>query len=462
MVREAYKLLKYSEGYEIPIMKDHIGSDETAGPWSTGKVVTGAWREDEEDVVWGYSKTNPPYTEGIPGTGFIEFVLLFTNKEPFVCCTHFWDPDKGDETDTRLEGTWKGAFFRIVAQNAYKKIRYYIDGFLLKSNWSVIYDNLGREWKFYASNGTRVNFQFTYFDLINLYKEGRVVMQNAYGQMGGHTYARGTHIFLSETDRGKIVWEILGRIAHLLGDMSVPAHAHQDAHGSDDAGIHQDSYENWFYNTSNYYWDASLINMYYGTNSVLNPYYHGTDPIHYLAYTTTQISGYFGSNGPYSGDGNGNIGGSYSSDEWSYVNANISSFLTYIDGYNICAMRTNENEYTQNIKEYIRDKTVPQAIRAISGLLYWFACETGMITHPRFKIPAISGYTIYNTSKATLPDVMLFGEVKKPIPDPPYVWKPSYFIFSPVGAQWDWTEDYYSFYANYLDSNVSLPKTYYL
>lgn len=388
-----------------------------------------------------------------------EFVR-FSNQEPFVTSTHFWDPDNGDETDTRLDGQFWGIDFLIVAENAYKKIRLYVDGFRLQTNWSVIYDHLGREWKFYNYNEQRVDFMFSYFDIINLYKEGRVVMQNDLGKMGGHTYSRGTHIFLSEADRGKIVWELLGRIAHLLGDMSVPAHAHQDAHGSDDPGVHQDSYENWFYNSSNYHWNASLINMYYGPNSVLKPYFHGIDPIHYLAFTTAQISGYFGSNGPYSGDGNSNIGGSHSSDEWNYVNENTSNLLTYIDGYNICVMRTNDNEYTQNIKEYIRDKTVPQAIRSISGLLYWFACETGMLPHPRFKVPVISGYPISKGGTGTLPDIKLFGEVEKPIPDLPYVWKPKYFSFTWAGTQWGWIEDVNKFYANTLDENVTLPRTY--
>lgn len=104
IVREAYKLLKAQRG-PIPVMDTHLGFEETgSGPWKTGLMVTGAWREDEEDVVYGYSKSKPPSLNvGLaylaPST-VIELLYIgvvgIPGVDPFVSSTHFWDADNGD------------------------------------------------------------------------------------------------------------------------------------------------------------------------------------------------------------------------------------------------------------------------------------------------------------------------------------------------------------------------------
>jgi hypothetical protein len=55
-------------------MHNFVGTTETgSGPFSSGGwLVVGAWREDEEDIVFGH-------------TG------------PFHSCTHFWKADDGVE-----------------------------------------------------------------------------------------------------------------------------------------------------------------------------------------------------------------------------------------------------------------------------------------------------------------------------------------------------------------------------
>ncbi len=79
LIREAYKLLKMQFGFDIPVMQDRIGYDQTGvGPFNPGGLmVIGAFREDQEDIVWGYGSIH------VPGT---------------VTVSHFWNADGGDES----------------------------------------------------------------------------------------------------------------------------------------------------------------------------------------------------------------------------------------------------------------------------------------------------------------------------------------------------------------------------
>lgn len=61
------------------------------GPWQKGYIVTGAYREDEEDVVYGY-----PF--------------------PYVSATHFWDADLGDNAG------FNPPPHNRIYDNAYKKM----------------------------------------------------------------------------------------------------------------------------------------------------------------------------------------------------------------------------------------------------------------------------------------------------------------------------------------------------
>ncbi len=159
-------------------------------------------------------------------------------------------------------------------------------------------------------------------------------------------------------------------MCHLLGDMSVPAHAHCDIHGDNDPGILYDSYEEYF--GTSYYWNGQ------NSGQMINPYV-SSNPLHYLMYTMSQISGHFGSNGPYNGDGDNNIGGNPLPEETAFLNQTLPSMPTSLDGYNIMAMRGDNAQYTENIKIAIRDWTLPYAIRATAGLLYWFAKEACLL-----------------------------------------------------------------------------------
>ena len=91
---EAYKLLRhqYFAGLDIPEMCLHLGSLETGDSWGTGKMTVGAYNEDLQDVVFGYS--------GATGEA--------------ATMSHFWDADAGDESILDRNICWDISFGRFL------------------------------------------------------------------------------------------------------------------------------------------------------------------------------------------------------------------------------------------------------------------------------------------------------------------------------------------------------------
>jgi len=171
-------------------------------------------------------------------------------------------------------------------------------------------------------------------------------------------------IIVDDYFRDRIVWEVLGRMCHLLADQSVPAHTHRDEHG-----LLSDSYENWMGGSSQPYlqWNSS------NAGDFINPYTTDNDPLHYLIYTMQQQADHFGSNGPDEiGNGNNDLLGNSRPQELEFLNS------LNISGYG--EPTTWSGPWSNTNLENIRDKTFPYVIRATAGLLYWFAVETDLIT----------------------------------------------------------------------------------
>ena len=369
IVKEAYELLSHERG-NIPRMNDHIGG---LGPayyadhaWQLPFVTTGAWREDEEDVVFGYRLSN----------------LL--NNYSLVSISHFWDADMGDLTGNRFRvNPFPGIVFDIPPsnlppyENAYDKLlRYANGGWILWFPDTIIVQRVSNNHYlllasvpapppaptgiplayssltgFYVSDTMtlRADVLGTYviFDL----NEQRVIPQ-------GELF----DVRVDQAVRDRIVWEVVGRMCHLLGDMSVPTHSRRDEHGLD-----PDSYENWVGADGGPYlsWTRDSV------GHSINPYTADNDPLHYLMYTMQQQANHFGSNGPYEGNGNDLIGGSPRTLE--------SGFLVGL-GLPSLGLPTGNGPWTDANRRNIMNRTLPYAIRATAGLLYWFACETNLIT----------------------------------------------------------------------------------
>ncbi len=112
-------MLKLKIGGDIPILYEHLGASYSSSSWSQATITNGVWREDEEDVVYGYSMDRPPnITSIVPSyiTSSLVFSLLesvFGEEDYFVTTTHFWDADNGDLPQTLIRSGVAGITFKF-------------------------------------------------------------------------------------------------------------------------------------------------------------------------------------------------------------------------------------------------------------------------------------------------------------------------------------------------------------
>lgn len=332
---EAYHLLKL-QNHCFPEMENRLGNlqDQGVNPWEKGKITAGAYREDQEDVVFHYE--TPP--------GFPFGRLWHTNS-------HFWNADEGDEALSYLAVGYWG--HNDYWKNAYQKIRYYRDGDWRYENGQQSYINL------LHGPGT---YQYMYYEgLPQLYLTGRVWCESFTNWAGAITPVKEWRT-LDWDDRNLLVWEILGRMCHLLQDQTVPAHVHNDVHPYNLFLLiwnQPDSYENWV----QIYRDQ--INR-YNSGNFIDPYYGNNDPIRFLFYTSNQLADHFPSdwrnNGTpppeFEGDNNLPNGGT--------------NYMLY-QYYNELGSPPN-TVVPSSIMQY----NLKHAIRATAGLLYWFATSVGL------------------------------------------------------------------------------------
>lgn len=289
---EAYYLLKQFLGYDIDEMLLHLNDGPVSGKWTNGTIASGAWLEDEEDIVYHLRDFIEPFFD-----------------EALISITHFWDADEGDFTQNTFRVNWEGLGGSLNADigpypNAYEKIMNFA---YPNYSWEIKYElsNYGL-WSFNSISGETVTITadqigIKYQKLTELYKD-KIAIISGYDQLG--TWQNCNYeVYLPDEYIDFIVWEILGRMCHLLQDMSVPAHAHRDEHG-----MVPDPFEDHMGELEHYtFWNSSNIG-----NSIINPL-NSSNPIHFLMYTTQQIADHFGSRGPYEGVGDGadgdNLGG---------------------------------------------------------------------------------------------------------------------------------------------------------
>jgi len=385
IVKEAFELLLSTANLTIWEMQNHIGGLDPFYrgdyAWHRPFITTGAWREDEEDPVFNY-----------------DFIFIQGVNIALVSITHFWDADDGDLNNNLfpivLPYPPYPSFNIGPYENAYNKLLKYKDG-----GWVLWFpDTISCT---NTANGNRLiitpdsvmlpdrfGISVKYTSLITFYNYSLMnLLSNQNGQFtvfdstAQQPISPGSvsEIRVDNDVRDRIVWETLGRMCHLLADMSVPAHTHRDEHG-----LAPDSYENWMSGTPHQVWNHQNV------GDFINPYNAPQDRLHYLIYTMQQQADHFGSNGPGNiGNGNDNIGGDPRASELEFLNSvNLSSLgepTTYNGPWN-----------EQNLQN-IRDKTYQYIIRATAGLLFWFGIETELITDIQFDVHQSS-----NPNKFTL------------------------------------------------------------
>jgi hypothetical protein len=180
----------------------------------------------------------------------------------------------------------------------------------------------------------------------------------------------------------KMAVQILGRVAHLLADMSVPAHTHNDLHFDINGKLQVtgDGYEDWmakhysegfieqpyinpiYWNALNAARQGPLVDVYQAVHTG-----DQSRSIRYLFYTMNQIADRFPSN---DNSGDNVYSTNYNGDDYSILN--IIQQITH--PYNAGSVQPYDvNKYAFRY-----------CIRAVAGLFYWFATQTGML---RVQVP---------------------------------------------------------------------------
>ncbi|MCZ7557065.1 MAG: T9SS type A sorting domain-containing protein [Bacteroidia bacterium] len=398
IVAEAYKLLQRLDPVAAKKLEKHMDSEGLplntgSTPWDAKTILAGAWREDAEDVVYGYGSANKEQWPDIDMSRkdywsdgmYSELEKSLKNDPGFAegltTCTHFWDASSSNryliKSGIVINGT--GIFDVMDDDNQILTIKPQWTAWdkaqrIIRPNWTVAirdkwweqggkyrYNNNSSEALLPQQTHASQEIAISYESLAHLYNTGA-----CYLSIPG--IDNSSMFTLTTEQRNRYVWEMLGRVCHLLADMSVPAHTHRDIHmgnldlysdqgswGSISITIRdQDSYENWIASPHRAYWNANNIQ-----GGLLDLSNH-PDPLFFIFNSTRERAASFASDdvdgyGPYAG-----------------APRTVAEML---DRYNPSTWYTPAKTMQM---ETIRDHTLPYAIRATATLLAWFAHQLSM------------------------------------------------------------------------------------
>ncbi|MEW6509300.1 MAG: T9SS type A sorting domain-containing protein [Bacteroidota bacterium] len=222
--------------------------------------------------------------------------------------------------------------------------------------------------------GVIVGLKFRFNDIIDFYKTGYVQILAVRNVAGYYDYCSSPYTtYFSQELREKITWEILGRVCHLLADVSVPAHSHNDQHDPYLGGGY-DTYEQYMENNNNYtQWSYSHGIAQGGLINVINK----TNPIKYLFYSTAQVSNHFPSD---HNPGNNTNGINDAFSNYTELAQMYSAFGDPPPGVN---------------SQQIASSSYVFAMRSIAGLLYWFSVNAQILPSPLEAAYLSGDFTLY-------------------------------------------------------------------
>jgi hypothetical protein len=361
MTVKAYELVKDLFG-DIPTMKDFVGTTDNYYngdyPFQRRCLTTGAYREDEEDLVFGFD-------------GYLMAGWDLDVDDWIVSITHFWDADNGDDQMNHFVATLPAHIHNELGTfpNAFQKMMKFA---YPNKFWEINFKMTPGSSEFRLTDGNLITINhcggvgIKYNSLVELFKTGHAWITHYYSCPNAEWEDCNYEVILGEGWRNAIVWEILGRMCHLLEDMSVPAHSHNDEHG-----YYTELYE---YDMSNSLYYSISANE-FNNLEIVNPYYlQNQNPLHFLMTVVQQVTDHYASCGnDYNGLGDDNLGGNITNAELTYINNRF-------DFNNLYKPVTEEEARTGIYSMNIRANTYFYAVEATAGLLYWFASETGLIS----------------------------------------------------------------------------------
>ncbi|MDT8323171.1 MAG: T9SS type A sorting domain-containing protein [Bacteroidota bacterium] len=426
IVREAFALLQRERPGLAMKLADHIGEGQAGErPWQLATVLAGTYREDCEDIVYGHGGSEralwPQIEINTPGPCMEEIYDRFRNEllahediaAGLVTISHFWDPDAQDNYVGKdgIAVSATGLLSCLSTPNQTVTIKVQVNAWdkmqkLARPNGTAIRDywwtalermydaNSNLVCVLPAHDGSGRPMLLRYATLEELHNTGSCSIQ-----LPGESVWRA--VVLTEQQRKQYVWEIFGRMCHLLADMSVPAHTHKDMHMGnvvveqeiEKLGISlgtvkltvwdEDSYEGWVGNPVARFWTASMIR-----DGLIDLSGVG-DPLHYLMSTMRSRAASFASD---DFDGTG-----------SYLG--IPRYLAEIpDRHNASGRQIDYIKH--GLLCAVRDNTLPYAIRATATLMAWFASRLDMPEH----------YVVRNVGTAGYDDFFVRDSFRDPFP----------------------------------------------
>ncbi|TGE25958.1 T9SS type A sorting domain-containing protein [Hymenobacter aquaticus] len=365
MVKQSYLYLEQQIG-AIPALRDAIGLNyhgkgNDAQPFNNSYPIgVGAWREDSEDPIYHYDLGHGGFTPSI---------------------THFWDADNPNEN---YESVPLNIGYTSKAPNAWEKARVYLFCQDRNGAHDVTIPFV------MPGVGYLRNYIITYTSLPELYKGNYYLegISNADGSGRINYYHQPQ---FNQAFGKPVALQILGRVAHLLGDMSVPAHTHSHLHPC--PANRPDHYENdmgnTYYSNNNlnkcekdpggsypaYSWTAATAAQQGGLLTDIHCMASARDKAKFLFYTMNQLADFFPSGVNYSDMGTFSRGGDQSFQRGdtnlsqgsnAYINSIYSSFGWTSPG----SINTGQ----------IANVSFNFSIRAVATLFQWFAYEAGIIS----------------------------------------------------------------------------------
>ena len=374
ITREAWKLLiKSYPQLQNSEIANYIGFSETNSnqnlkSMGDGKIVSGAWIEDEYDILYHFGIGRVP-TFNQEVTPFLYSLFLETPEDrraAFTSITHFWDADGGPNAGVGLSDYASGIYWSFnINENAYQKIMKYYQGMY---DLRLVYANptghsgCGTLFGLWWDMGIRDN-------LANYYKNNLWITSTQYfaGEQWLPASCYQTPFYKNW------IYEILGRMCHLLQDMSVPAHVHSNSHAGT-YGMYSDYYEN---NAKNFHqWTAD--ELFSQGKVLLNPYQQNWGhPIAYLMYFLNQVTDHYASGIDYG-------------DFW--YDSSCPGLSAYMNPGDLPGLPSEIN--WANCSS-MHDVLQPLAIRATAGLIYWFAVEANILPSSLTGVNVFGDLTLY-------------------------------------------------------------------
>ena len=227
---------------------------------------------------------------------------------------------------------------------------------------------------------------YSYNSLVEFFQTGRCYYEG-YIDLAGYEHLNSPQeIYMDITTARKYAYQILGRVAHLLHDMSVPAHVHDDEHpcelgdpddyelymgGNSSGSLYCNDVQTSFPAQS---WNKNTASVQGNLIDILSM--SDYDGIRYLFYTLNQLSDHFPSR-ERPGDNNlPNGSNSYLVSRYQALGA-VPPNAVYQD---------------------IGNETFNYVIRATATLFNWFATRVGLSTAPITPLTSVSlagDFTLY-------------------------------------------------------------------